>query len=77
MGESDAMRGAGEGSVEIRLFGGPRVRVGEREISRFSSRFCEALLTLLALEPGRRQSRDDLAEALAGRGPIGYAPLPG
>src|SRR2546423_5068330 len=48
----------------IELFNGPRMRVADQEASRFPTRHAAALLTLLALKPGKSISRDDIADTL-------------
>src|SRR5205823_7395010 len=49
--------------IRIELFAGPRVRVGEGNPKVLQPK-PGALLALLALRPGVRQTRDELAEAL-------------
>src|SRR5690242_8571907 len=50
--------------VEILLFGGPIVRIGEVEVRKFPTQYAAALLTLLALRPNHHYDRDDLARVL-------------
>lgn len=50
--------------VEILLFGGPIVRVGELEIRHFGTRYAASLLALLASQPSRRLRREEIAELL-------------
>lgn len=50
--------------VEILLFGGPIVRVGEVEVRKFPTQYAATLLTLLALRPNHHFDRDELARLL-------------
>ena len=45
--------------VEILLFGGPIVRVGDVEVRKFPTQYAAALLTLLALRPNHHYDRPD------------------
>ena len=62
-------------TVEVSLFGRMEVRNGERALgaSSFGGRKPRQLLAILALEPGRVRSRDELADELwDGRPPGGH-----
>ena len=50
--------------VRVELFGGLRLRCGEREVTRFRTRKSAALLAYLAFHRGRRHPREALLEVL-------------
>ncbi len=55
---------SGQASVRIELFNGPAITVGAETVRRFPTRHAEAILTMLALAPGRRLTRDEIADTL-------------